>query len=335
MFTTSAFAMVLVADDDPFMRSMLTRYLEREGYQVVEARNGQEALEKYFQYQPDLVLLDALMPVMDGFEVCQRLQQRVGNPATPILMITGLEDKESIDQAFEMGVIDYITKPIHWAVLRQRVQRLIQQYRLELQLRQMNQQLQRLAVIDGLTQVANRRRFEEYLLQEWRRSVREQTPLSVILCDIDHFKNYNDCYGHQAGDRCLQRVASVLTQCLHRSTDLVARYGGEEFILVLPATEISGAAAIAERIHHTLQQIAIPHEASPTAPIVTLSCGVTSLYPSAHSLPSDLVFAADQALYTAKNAGRNQSQTTTPIMAFQPSDDTTASPQKSSALMSR
>lgn len=328
MFMPSPFAIVLIVDDDAFMRSMLTRYLEREGYQVVEASNGQEALEKYFQYQPDLVLLDALMPVMDGFEVCHRLQERVDHPTTPILMITGLEDQDSIDQAFEMGVVDYITKPIRWAVLRQRVRRLIQQYRLELQLRQMNQQLQRLAVIDGLTQVANRRRFEEYLLQEWRRGIREQSPLALIICDIDYFKNYNDHYGHQAGDRCLQRVASILTQSLYRSTDLVVRYGGEEFAIILPITALSGALEIAERITLMMQKMAIPHEASPVAPIVTFSFGLASVCPSTNALPSDLVFAADQALYEAKKMGRNQIKVMNLIPTDRKTDSTNPESQR-------
>lgn len=299
-------AVILVADDDAFIRHMLTRYLEHEGYQVVEAANGEAALKLYFDHRPDLVLLDALMPGVDGFEVCQRLQTMTQGNLAPILMITGLEDEKSVDQAFAIGVVDYVTKPIHWAVLRQRVKRLIHQHRLERQLREANYQLQQLTVIDSLTQVANRRRFDEYLLQEWDRALRGHLPLSLIIGDLDHFKPYNDHYGHQAGDRCLQAVAQALDHCSSRASDLVARYGGEEFAVILPNTAMAGAMQVGDRLVKAIQALALPHAASPTAPIVTLSCGGATVMPRADLLPANLVLTADQALYQAKGGGRNQ-----------------------------
>jgi diguanylate cyclase (GGDEF)-like protein len=286
---------------------MLARYLEHEGYQVVEAPHGEAALDLYFEHLPDLVLLDALMPVVDGFEVCRRLQSLTQGNLAPVLMITGLEDENSVDQAFEIGVVDYVTKPINWAVLRQRVRRLIWQHRLEIQLREANHNLQKLTRIDSLTQVANRRRFDEYLAQEWDRSVREQMPLSLVICDIDHFKDYNDHYGHQAGDHCLQKVAQTLSQCVSRPADLVTRYGGEEFAVILPNTILEGAIAVTDRLVQAVQHQELPHDTAPRA-IVTISCGVASVRPMADYLPSDLVFTADQALYQAKAQGRNQYQ---------------------------
>jgi diguanylate cyclase (GGDEF)-like protein len=301
-------AMILVADDDPFVRHMLTRYLAQEGYQVIEAANGEAALDLYFCHLPDLVLLDALMPVMDGFEVCRQLQTIAEINLAPILMITGLEDEKSVDQAFEIGVVDYVTKPIHWAVLRQRVRRLILQHRLEIELREAVHQLQQLTLLDSLTQVPNRRHFDEYFLQEWGRAVRDHLPLSLIICDLDHFKPYNDHYGHQAGDRCLQQVAQTLNQCINRSADLLARYGGEELAVILPNTTLDGATQISDRLVRQVQGLAIPHATSPSAATVTLSCGVASVLPRADYLPSDLVLIADQALYQAKAHGRNQSK---------------------------
>lgn len=301
-------AVILVADDDAFIRHMLTRYLEHEGYQVVEAADGEATLKLYFEHLPDLVLLDALMPGIDGFEVCQRLQAMTQGNVAPILMITGLEDEKSVDQAFAIGVVDYVTKPIHWAVLRQRVKRLIHQHRLERQLREANHQLQQLTVIDSLTQVANRRRFDEYLLQEWGRALRGHLPLSLIICDLDYFKPYNDHYGHQAGDRCLQAVAKALDQCINRASDLVARYGGEEFAVILPNTTMEGARQVADRLVKATEALALPHKTSPSGGIVTLSCGVASVMPMADYLPSDLIFTADQALYQAKDRGRNQAR---------------------------
>ncbi|PSR16574.1 diguanylate cyclase response regulator [filamentous cyanobacterium CCP3] len=315
MIQSQSPALILVADDEPFIRSMLTRYLVKEQYQVIEAADGEQALDLYERHHPDLVLLDALMPVMDGFEVCQRLETLTNHTHAPILMITGLGDEQSVDHAFEIGVIDYITKPIHWAVLRQRVRRLIMQTRLEQQLREANRQLQQMTMIDSLTQVANRRRFDEYLLQEWGRGARDRTSLSLIICDIDCFKPYNDHYGHQAGDYCLQRIAATLSQCVNRPADLVSRYGGEEFAVVLPATTQAGAAAVASGMVRTVYDLALPHKGSDIADVVTISCGVASLVPTPDYLPFDLVFTADQALYEAKASGRNQAQTNLVIPA--------------------
>lgn len=312
---------ILVVDDDQFTRQLLRRVMEKEGYQVVEAANGEQGLEAYKRLKPHLVLLDALMPVMDGFTCCTQLQMLGSDNSleseallddtfqdasrTPVLMITGLEDQESVDRAFAVGATDYLTKPIHLAVLRQRVRRIIQQTQLYQKLEIANRELQRLAALDGLTGVANRRRFDQYLNDEWQRMAREQLPLSLILCDIDFFKRYNDTYGHQAGDACLRRVADSLRFCVKRSVDLVARYGGEEFAIVLPNTTAIGAAQVAEEIRTVVNTLKIEHIESAVSQYVTISLGVACMYPMPHTSPSMLVAAADTALYQAKAAGRN------------------------------
>lgn len=296
---------ILVADDDKTMRLLLRRAMEQERYQVVEASNGEECLQEYQRQQPHIVLLDAMMPVMDGFTCCTHLQALPGSDRTPVLMITGLDDKESVDRAFEVGATDYVTKPIHWAVLRQRVRRLIQQFQLYQQLEAANFKLQRLATLDGLTQVANRRRFDEYFQQEWRRMAREKLPLSLILCDIDFFKVYNDTYGHQAGDSCLQQVAVAISRATKRPADLVARYGGEEFVVVLPNTPSFGAFKVAEDIRLGVKALDIFHSRSQEMR-VTLSLGVASTVPVPKSSPARLVAEADKALYQAKAQGRNR-----------------------------
>jgi diguanylate cyclase (GGDEF)-like protein len=247
-----------------------------------------------------------MMPVMDGFTCCQHFQELTGGDTTPVLMITSLDDPDSVDRAFNVGATDYITKPIHWPVLRQRVRRLIEQYHLYQKLEFANQQLQRLAMIDGLTQVANRRRFDEYLEREWFRQVRERSCLSLILCDVDFFKAYNDTYGHQAGDECLRLVATTISQEAKRSADLVARYGGEEFAIILPNTDAVGAVYVAENIRIKIEDLAIPHATSTVRDRVTLSLGVTSLIPEAETPPSLILSLADKALYQAKASGRNQ-----------------------------
>jgi len=312
---------ILVVDDDQFTRQLLRRVMEKEGYQVIEAANGEQGLEAYKRLKPHLVLLDALMPVMDGFTCCTQLQM-LGNDdsleqetfvdesfqdaaRTPVLMITGLEDQESVDRAFAVGATDYLTKPIHLAVLRQRVRRIIQQSQLYQKLEIANRELQRLASLDGLTGVANRRRFDEYLDVEWRRLAREKLPLSLILCDIDFFKKYNDTYGHQAGDACLRRVADALRFCARRSVDLVARYGGEEFAVILPNTTDVGASLVAEEIRTVVNALEIAHAQSAVSEHVTLSLGVACMQPTVNAPPSILIAVADAALYKAKAAGRN------------------------------
>jgi diguanylate cyclase (GGDEF)-like protein len=298
--------LVLVADDDPFMRLQLRRAMEEEGYQVVEVTNGEQCLADYQRLHPDIVLLDAVMPVMDGFTCCANLQMLVESNRTPILMITGLEDAESVAQAFAAGATDYITKPIHWAVLRQRVRRLLYQNQLYRELESTNQLLQKLVSIDGLTHLANRRRFDEYFAQEWQRMTREQAPISLILCDIDFFKLYNDTYGHQAGDECLRQVAQALESSVKRPADLAARYGGEEFVIVLPNTHALGGASVAADIQERVQLLKIPHASSTISPIVTLSLGIATVTPWHKVSPEILLNTADKALYQAKAAGRNQ-----------------------------
>lgn len=312
--------LILIVDDEKTLRLVLRHAMEQEGYQVLEVTDGEQCLAVCQQQLPDIILLDAIMPVVDGFTCCAQLQQTFGEQCPPILMITGLNNQESVDRAFEAGATDYITKPIHWAVLRQRVRRLLQTHwamaqlrgkieherLLMAQLEAANRELKRLAALDGLTQIANRRAFDECLQQEWKRLAREQNPLSLILCDIDFFKAYNDTYGHQAGDKCLKEVAQILDQAVRRPADLVARYGGEEFVVILPNTEVKGAVLVAEAMRTKLQVQAIPHAGSLVSECVTLSFGVAGVIPCPGISANVLITMADQALYQAKLTGRDR-----------------------------
>lgn len=297
--------LILIVDDDTFIRMQLRRVMEQEGYHVVEAVDGQQCLTEYLRLRPDIVLLDAMMPVMDGFACCTKLKTLSDSDHTPVLMITGLEDEESVIQAFEAGAADYVTKPIHWPVLRQRVRRLIHQSQLYRQLEAANEVLRRLAALDGLTQLSNRRRFDEYLSQEWQRMARDQNHLCLILCDIDFFKLFNDTYGHQAGDECLRQIAQAIASSAKRPADLAARYGGEEFAVILPYTDATGGAKVAQTISQQVKVLQIEHGSSPVSRYVTLSLGVASIVPWPGALPETLVASADKALYQAKASGRN------------------------------
>jgi diguanylate cyclase (GGDEF)-like protein len=323
--------LILLADDDKLIRVLLREFLEKEGYRVMEVTNGKECLETFLTVKPDLVMLDGIMPVMDGFACCKQLIQIARNnlatalanfdsggsslgatvisklwERTPILMITGLENPELVDRAFEVGASDFITKPIHMGILRQRVRRLLQQAQLYKQLEAANKALQHLAHVDGLTGVANRRRFNNYLNSQWLNLVPERSPLSLILCDIDFFKLYNDKYGHPAGDICLQKVGTVLSETVHNSQDLVARYGGEEFAVIMPNTNMGGAVHFAAAMQARVRELEILHEPSTISSYVTLSLGVATTIPTFESEPSSLILEADKALYKAKAEGRNR-----------------------------
>ncbi|MBW4687739.1 MAG: PleD family two-component system response regulator [Komarekiella atlantica HA4396-MV6] len=298
--------LALIVDDEPFFRTVLRLFLEQDGYRVAEAENGTEAINVFEQLHPDIILLDISMPDMDGFECCYKLHSSNQGQHTPILMLTSVEDERSINRAFAAGATDYVTKPVLLPILRQRLKRLIEQSQLQQKLIAANQQLQLLVNLDELTQVANRRRFEEYLFLEWQRQTRSQQPLSLILCDVDFFKSYNDTYGHLAGDRTLVKIARAIKDALKRTADLVARYGGEEFAVVLPDTDALGAIHIAKTICCAVRTLAIPHRNSLLCSYITLSAGSVTVVPQPNSDFQQIIATADRALYQAKAAGRDR-----------------------------
>ncbi|MDJ0688864.1 MAG: PleD family two-component system response regulator [Xenococcaceae cyanobacterium MO_188.B32] len=312
--------LILVVEDNTTTRMMIRSKIEQQGYRVLENTNGEECLETCQKLKPSMILLDGVMPRLDGFSCCAKLQSILGDDCPPILIITALDDSESVDRAFEVGATDYITKPIHWPVLLQRVKRLLQTHwamkelkrqiekerLLTEQLEIANQKLKKIASVDELTQIANRRSFDLYLKREWHRMSREKAYLSLMLCDVDFFKLYNDTYGHQAGDRCLQKVASVLKQNAKRPADLVARYGGEEFVLILSRTTAKGAMEIGERIRQQIKELDISHASSHISTVVTISIGIASIVPIPNFPAEKLIAKADEALYWAKEQGRDR-----------------------------
>jgi len=304
----------LVVEDTATSQAVICHLLERMGIQPIQARDGSKGIALFEQERPDLILLDIILPGIDGFEVARRIRgmEKPGQ-WTPIIFLTALTKDEDLERGIEAGGDDYLSKPVSEVVLGAKVramQRIIQmRYSLLVltsKLDSTNRELTRLSAVDGLTGIANRRQFDEALAREWRRCLRAGEPLSLLMCDVDFFKQYNDGYGHQAGDECLKRVAETLRSKLRRPADIVARYGGEEFAAILPDTNMEGAMLVAEAMRAGVQALAQPHE-NTSAGVVTVSLGVAALVPQRMDGMSGLVSAADWALYEAKRRGAQRS----------------------------
>jgi len=292
-------ARILLVDDEPINLRLLDSML-RDDYEISVALNGKQALKRAATLQPDLILLDVQMAEMDGYEVCKRLKLNEKTINIPVIFITSKSDEDDEIKGLELGAVDYIAKPFRAAIIKARLHN-------HLELKRQRDQLSRLSTLDGLTGIANRRAFETGLEREWRAAIRQNNELALIFTDIDHFKAYNDNYGHMKGDACLREIAQILARVPHRNADLVARFGGEEFVCLLPGCGINDAKGIAEKMRMAVLEKAIPHAFSETHSCVSLSFGVSSLVPSTTKcMPSDLVIAADRMLYQAKEQGRNR-----------------------------
>lgn len=289
---------ILAADDSKTTRQLIRGILAKE-YDLLMAGDGLEALKIAREAKPDLILLDVIMPGMDGYAVCETLKEDPLTADIPVIFLTALSGDLDEAMALTGGASDFIIKPISPPVLAARVKN-------HVELKRSRDLLRALTLLDGLTGIANRRRFDEQLQQEWLRCSRRAKPLSVIMGDVDFFKCYNDGYGHVQGDECLRQVAKAIAGSLHRPGDLAARYGGEEFVCILPETDPEGARAVAETIQQSVATLRLPHEFSEAADHVTISLGIATAWPGESANPEDLTRHADQNMYEAKREGRNK-----------------------------
>ncbi|WP_332852321.1 diguanylate cyclase domain-containing protein [Duganella sp. S19_KUP01_CR8] len=289
---------VLLVDDQQANLRLMHQILAGD-YELFVATSGVQALELCERGAPDLVLLDVVMPGLDGLEVCRRLKQHPDTRGIAVIFVTAGTTPEEENACWAAGGADFVTKPVNPLTLRHRV-------RAHLQLKQYVDTLHALAFVDGLTGIANRRHLNERLEVEWRRCLRSGMPLAVLMIDVDFFKRYNDRYGHQAGDDCLKRVAGALSSAMQRAGDLAGRYGGEEFLCLLPETDVAATRALAERVELAVRALAIEHLDSATAPVVTISVGAAVVHPGPDQAPATLLQRADAALYKAKQLGRGQ-----------------------------
>lgn len=304
---------ILIADDSRTMRAGLARLVEKMGYTVVQAGDGAEAVELYERERPNLVLIDVMMPVMDGYEAARCMRASRPDEWIPIIFLSSMEADQDLDRAIEAGGDDYLVKPVSFVVLNAKIRAMHRLETMRGKLLQMsgelsaaNRELELISQQDSLTRIANRRHFDAYLSQELKRALRQQSDLSLILIDIDHFKRFNDRYGHQSGDGCLKQVASALAAGCRRPTDLAARYGGEEFAIILPETSLTGAVAISDALREAVAELAVPHADSDVSDFVTMSQGIVSIIPDLQATTEGLIKRADLALYEAKSKGRNR-----------------------------
>jgi len=294
-------ARILIVDDEKMNLKVLAELLKDE-YAPVFAESGNKALQHAFgDFPPDLILLDVMMPGMGGYEVIRHLKNNDKTNNIPVIFVTALNSIEDEEQGFKLGAVDYITKPFSPPIVKMRIRnhlRIVHQYKL----------LDQLAYLDGLTEISNRRRFDEVFPREWARSARNRTPFSLLMIDVDYFKQYNDHYGHAMGDLTLQKIAKTLAGVLRRPADLIARYGGEEFVMLLPETDAVGGKFIADRSLELIIELDIPHDFSQVAKMVSVSIGLVTINMDMDNkiLPPCFLETADHNLYQAKQGGRNR-----------------------------
>lgn len=319
---------IMIVDESPENRAQIKTILSKAGYSpAILAGSAREAFralgldDPYSHPGIDLVLMDLSLAGTGGIEACRQIKARPHLQDIPVIMLFPEDQLDRLEEAFQAGAMDYIKKPFRRVellarvrsslILKSEVDRRKSREREMLEITRLlekaNKELHGLANLNGLTGIENRRRFEGFYQVEWKRSLRESRPISLVMADIDLFKAYNDNYGHQEGDRCLQVLAKKLRDCVRRPGDLVARYGGEEFVIVLPGTGARGAEVVAEELRKGVWELAIPHAYSTISDRVTISLGVATLEPGAQGYrPEDLIKAADQALYRAKKEGRDR-----------------------------
>jgi len=288
---------LLIVDDCEQQLEILNEILGSD-YIIHTAKNGVEAIDKAKKYIPDLILLDIIMPEMNGYQTFLEIRKHEQIKNTPVIFVTGLDDDDNEIKGLGLNAIDYISKPYNSEILKLRVHNNIQRIN---QLRHSEDA----SFTDMLTNLSNRRGFDIKIGQEWKRAIREQKPISILLMDLDNFKSVNDTYGHQQGDIVLKKISEILTKGLKRGGDFVARWGGEEFVVILSNTPLEEAAQVAEKIRSNVENAKIPYNENQFVKI-TISIGINSQIPERGTNLDDFIKLADIALYTAKRNGKNR-----------------------------
>jgi diguanylate cyclase (GGDEF)-like protein len=298
---------ILLVEDSATLRYAMRNYIIDAGHDPLIARSGEEALQLLENTPVDMIIMDVEMPGLNGFETTRLIREWLAGHWIPIIFVTGLNEDENYREGIEAGGDDYLIKPVSFMILKAKIRAMERIAEMRDQLSRLNSELEALSQLDSLTQIYNRRTFNELAQQQWALAKRHQQPVSALMIDVDHFKLFNDHYGHPAGDACLKKVTQAIKSCLHRTTDILGRYGGEEFVVLLPETDAKGAMCVAQSIGEAVNALQLRHHVSPTDSCVTASIGgATCLRTTGHDL-EELIKNADRALYKAKRAGRNRS----------------------------
>jgi diguanylate cyclase (GGDEF)-like protein len=289
---------VLIVEDTTIFVKIL-QDIVKDICEVVSASSAKEALDLLESgVEIDLILMDVVLPDMNGYDLVRLIKNNGMTRDIPVIFITGLNGEQDEEYGLKVGAIDYITKPFSKSIVKARIKN-------HLELKRYRDVLRDLSMLDGLTGLNNRRRFNEYMMMEWKRASRSKSDITVLLIDIDHFKLYNDQYGHLQGDECLKKIAKKAKEVLNRPGDFVARWGGEEFVCILPETDAAGGVAVAQRFRKCIYDMNIPNKNTGSWGRVTVSIGVAHVVPDKNARWDSLIQKADEKLYEAKEAGRN------------------------------
>ena len=301
MFTeqTSWSQTILIVEDDHISLQLLCTILKE--HRLLTANTGEQAIQTAKKEKPDLILLDIMLPEIDGLEVCKLLRSDVATQYIPIIFVTASSGEKVEEKGLRLGAVDYIRKPFSIPIITARINN-------HLELKRNRDLLESMSTLDSLTNIPNRRYFDDMMTREWKRAMRDRVSIAIMMIDIDYFKQFNDTYGHGEGDLCLRKVAKTLKKSLNRATDIVCRYGGEEFVIILPSTNNQGAEIVSKNLHDGLANVGIPHQATNVKDkkTVTVSIGVSSCVPEKDIDQSTLLQQADLMLYQAKENGRSQ-----------------------------
>ncbi|MGE5405320.1 MAG: diguanylate cyclase [Candidatus Saccharibacteria bacterium] len=312
-------AMILVVDDEPNNVELLVKRLKFSGYQTLQALNGPDAIKLAVDNQPDLIILDVMMPGMGGYEVCKNLKSNSVTRDIPVLFLSAKAEVDDRVEGLEIGAVDYITKPFHPRELEARIVNALKQRSALQKIKDEYDKLQAISIVDELTGLYNRRYFMERFVEEMNRAKRYKYPISCLMIDVDYFKQINDRFGHLTGDKVLAEIALTFKN-FTRVVDLVARYGGEEFVVLLPQTDLSGAMIVAEKIREKLAETDLTVEDQIMRITVSIGIGVYYGEGASGGTIQDLLSQADQALYQAKRSGRNQTCVYSSVISAPPQD---------------
>ncbi len=296
---------ILLVEDSATLRYAMSHSITSANHQALIAENGEQARKILKSTAVDMIIMDVEMPGLDGFETTRLIREMFKDHWIPIIFVTGKNDERDLREGIDAGGDDYLIKPVSEVILLAKIRAMERIILMRDQLNKLNQELTILSEHDSLTKLLNRRTFEDRVVDIWRIASRNREPVTLLLLDIDHFKRYNDTYGHLAGDECIKRVAQAIASCVNRPGDILARYGGEEFIALLPNTPERGAHHVARLIKSAIESLNIVHEGSPTSDLVTVSIGGAVVNQTAGVKLRGLIHAADKALYQAKKRGRN------------------------------